>query len=230
MQDLEDRLKELGNSVSRQAPSELQPTARALRRIRVGRTIRSGAVIATAAAMVIGGFAGARSLSNDDAGLVPPAERPSPTGSLMTIAEGRGDVRARAVMDLCEYLFDSGCSSNDLPGDRLLSVQLSASQEGGEVSGSGLIRGAGLDHSFTIRCSRYVDGDSLALGGTFDEGERAGKDLALVIKDVDPDRLAVWFGTRDGCEPMLDDIGIRTWENLIYERVRSGNFTLGGDG
>lgn len=114
-------------------------------------------------------------------------------------------------------------------GDRLLSVQLSASQEGGEVSGSGSIRGSGLDDSFTVRCSRYVDGDSLALGGTFDEGKRAGKDLALVIKDLDPDSLAIWFGTKDGCEPMLDGIGIRTWENLIYEPVRSGNFTLGDD-
>ena len=75
MQDLEDRLKELGDSIARQAPSELRPTARALRRIRVGRAVRSGAVLATVAALVIGGFAGARSLTNDEA--LPPAERDS---------------------------------------------------------------------------------------------------------------------------------------------------------
>jgi hypothetical protein len=74
MRDLEDRLKELGDSVSRHAPSELHPTARALRRIRVGRAIRSGGVLVTLAVLVIGGFAGARSLSSDDAAPVPPAE------------------------------------------------------------------------------------------------------------------------------------------------------------
>ena len=71
MQDLEDRLKELGDSISRQAPSELRPTARSVRRIRVGRAVRSGAVLAMVAALVIGVFAGARSLSSDQA--IPPA-------------------------------------------------------------------------------------------------------------------------------------------------------------
>ena len=75
MRDIENRLKVLGESVSRQAPSELRPTARALRRIRVGRAVRSGAVLATVAALVIGGFAGARSLTSDEA--LPPAERDS---------------------------------------------------------------------------------------------------------------------------------------------------------
>ena len=74
MQDLEDRLKELGDRVARHAPSELRPTERALRRIRVGRAIRSGGVLATVAALVIGGFAGARSLSTDDAVPFAPAE------------------------------------------------------------------------------------------------------------------------------------------------------------
>jgi hypothetical protein len=82
MQDLEDRLKELGDRVSRHAPSELRPTARALRRIRVGRAIRSGAVLATVAALVIGGFAGARSLTSDEAAPVRPAgPRPAPVAS-----------------------------------------------------------------------------------------------------------------------------------------------------
>ncbi|MGI8706728.1 MAG: TolB family protein [Actinomycetota bacterium] len=73
MQDLEQRLKELGDSASRHAPSELRPTARALRRIRVGRAVRNGAVLATVAALVVGGFAGARSLTNDEA-LLPTEE------------------------------------------------------------------------------------------------------------------------------------------------------------
>ena len=73
MQNLEDRLKELGDSISHQAPSELHPTARALRRIRVGRALRSGAVVATVAALAIGGFAAAGSLTSDEA--LPPAEK-----------------------------------------------------------------------------------------------------------------------------------------------------------
>lgn len=228
MQDLENRLKSLGDRVSQQAPMELRPTPHALRKIRVGRIIRSGAVLATAAALVFGGFAGARSLTIDDAAPVQPADSPSRTGST-SIAEGSGEVRARAVMDACEFFFGSGCS-DDLPSDGLLSVQISASQDGGEVSGSGSIHGAGLDESFTVGCSRYVDGDSIALGGTFDEGDRTGKDIALVIQDLDPDSLAIWFGKEDGCESMLDGIGLRSWENLTYQPVRSGNFTLRHDG
>lgn len=105
MQDLEDRLKELGDSLSRQAPSELRPTARALRRIRVGRAVRSGAVLATVAALVIGGFAGARSLSSDDAAPVRPAEDPLDprqgveiiTGSLAVVDPATG--RSRELSD-----------------------------------------------------------------------------------------------------------------------------------
>lgn len=75
MQDLENRLRELGERAIREVPSELRPTSRALRRIRVGRAVRSGAVLATVAALVIGGYAGARSLTSDEA--LPPAEEDS---------------------------------------------------------------------------------------------------------------------------------------------------------
>jgi hypothetical protein len=74
MKPLEDRLRELGDSVSQQERLELRPTSRALRRIRVGRAARSGAVLAAVATLAIGGFNGARSLSNDDAAPVRPAE------------------------------------------------------------------------------------------------------------------------------------------------------------
>ena len=97
MQDLEDRLKELGGSVSRQAPSELRPTARALRRIRVGRAVRSGAVLATVAALVIGGFAGARSLSDD---ALPPADedpKVSPFVSTWTTTDADGSTRTMVI-------------------------------------------------------------------------------------------------------------------------------------
>ena len=77
MQDLEDRLRELGESGERdghETPLELRPTPRALRRIRVGRAVRSGAVLATVAVLAIGGFLGARSLSNDAAPIRPADE------------------------------------------------------------------------------------------------------------------------------------------------------------
>ena len=73
MQDLEDRLRELGELDLHEAPSELRPTPDALRRIRVGRAVRSGAVLAAVAVLAIGGFLGARSLSND-AAPIPPAD------------------------------------------------------------------------------------------------------------------------------------------------------------
>jgi Tol biopolymer transport system component len=78
MQDLENRLRELGERAIREVPSELRPTSRALRRIRVGRAVRSGAVLAAVAALVIGGFAAGRSLSMNDA-LPPAEEQPKPT-------------------------------------------------------------------------------------------------------------------------------------------------------
>ena len=85
MQDLEDRLRELGDRVSREAPPELRPSARALRTIRVGRAVRSGAVLAAVTALVIGGFA-VRSAVSTDAAPVQPAEEgkvePSPVTQL----------------------------------------------------------------------------------------------------------------------------------------------------
>jgi len=81
MLDLEDRLKELGDTAARQAPSELRPTQRALRRIRVGRAVRSGGVLVTVAALVVGGFTGARSLSRNDAAPIRPADETENKGA-----------------------------------------------------------------------------------------------------------------------------------------------------
>jgi Tol biopolymer transport system component len=81
MQDLEDRLKELGDSISGQAPTELRPTARALRRIRVGRAVRSSAVLATVAALVLGGVAMKSAVSTDAAPVRPADPQPAPAAS-----------------------------------------------------------------------------------------------------------------------------------------------------
>lgn len=107
MRDLEDRLKELGDSVSRQAPSELRPTARALRRIRVGRAVRSGAVLATVTALVIGGFAGARSLTNDEG--LPPAEENSnltPFVDTWTSTDDDGRTRTMVIRASGEHTYE----------------------------------------------------------------------------------------------------------------------------
>jgi hypothetical protein len=77
MQDLEDRLKELGDRVGRQVPPELRPTPRALRSIRVGRAVRSGAVLATVAALVIGAFA-ATDLLRERSSVQPADEQVTP--------------------------------------------------------------------------------------------------------------------------------------------------------
>lgn len=63
MQDLENRLKNLGDRVSEEAPFELRPTRGALQRIRLGRAVRSGAAIITVGVLVFAGFAASQSLS-----------------------------------------------------------------------------------------------------------------------------------------------------------------------
>ena len=96
MHELEDRLKELGNTISQEVPSELHPTARAIRRIRVGRAVRSGGALAVLAALVIGGFAGARSLTNEEAVL--PAEEGSSRGFAGTWTTTDVDGRTRTLI------------------------------------------------------------------------------------------------------------------------------------
>lgn len=107
MRDLEDRLKELGDSISRQAPLELRPTAHALRKIRVGRAVRSGGVLATVAALMIGGFAGVRSLTIDEA--LPPAERDShvsPFVDTWTSTDVDGRTRTMVIRASGEHAYE----------------------------------------------------------------------------------------------------------------------------
>ena len=82
MHDLENRLKALGDRVSGEAPSELRPTRGALRRIRIGRAVRSGAAIVTVGVLVFAGFAASQSLSRTAQPIrpadPPTTERPAP--------------------------------------------------------------------------------------------------------------------------------------------------------
>jgi hypothetical protein len=78
MQDLEDRLKELSDSVSRHVPPELRPSPQALRRIRVGRAVRSGAVLATVTALVIAAFA-ATDLLGERSSIQPADDKAGPS-------------------------------------------------------------------------------------------------------------------------------------------------------
>ena len=73
MHDLEDRLRELGDRVSQEVPLEVRPTPTALRSIRTGRAVRSGAVVAAVATLVFGGFSATAMLRRDDTP-APPAE------------------------------------------------------------------------------------------------------------------------------------------------------------
>jgi WD40 repeat protein len=73
MQDIENRLRELSDRVNEQMPSELHPTPRARRRIRVSRAVRSGAVLATIATLAVGGFAASDLLK--ERSVLQPAER-----------------------------------------------------------------------------------------------------------------------------------------------------------
>ena len=83
MQDLKNGLKDLGDRVSREAPSELRPTRDALRRIRIGRAVRSSAMVVTVGVLVFAGFAVSQSLSRTAQPIGPAAspttEPPSPS-------------------------------------------------------------------------------------------------------------------------------------------------------
>jgi len=237
-QDVRAMLRERADGV---AAAPVVPDG-TVRRVRVRKALWTGGVALGVAAIAVAG-AFARSAMWTDTAPVPPAERSSRTESAKTIVEGNGEVHSRAVRGNCELSL-SNCP-DELPGDHLLSVTVSASEEGGEVSGSGSIEGGGLDDSFTIRCSKEVDdyrsgegrrwGHVLMVGGTFDEGVRAGEGMALVIRDLARDRLAIWFQEsvpqtipgKDGCDWMLGGVEVRGLDDLIYEPVTRGNFTLG---
>jgi dipeptidyl aminopeptidase/acylaminoacyl peptidase len=160
MQDLENRLRQLSDKVSREAPSELRPTPGALRRIRVGRAVRSGAVLAAVAGLVIGGFAGARSLSSDRA--IPPAG-PSPNGS--------GDVSGWIT-----YGDERGIWARDLtsPGDPAERVRLSstpASPVAWSPDGSKLLVGRDNGGLFVVNSdgteTRLTDANGSINGSSF---------------------------------------------------------------
>lgn len=75
MGDLETRLRQLGDEMALRAPSELSPTPDALRRIRVGRTVRGAGALAVVVALAVGGIAGAQALKDDQA--LPPVRENS---------------------------------------------------------------------------------------------------------------------------------------------------------
>jgi hypothetical protein len=221
----------------KEADMSVPPTLSPELRNRIGRQrmVIGGLVAAAATVIVIGGFAGARSLSRDDAPPPPPAEEPSPSRSVETIVEGNGAVRSRAVLELCEFLFTECTPRPMMPEDGLVSVEVSVTGVGTGISGSGLIEGGGHAEAFQVRCARQVEVNSIAVAGTFGEGEWAGRAMAVVINDLDPDsdRLAIWFERNPpgdgGCESTLDGLEERGWENLTYEPLSGGNFTIGGE-
>jgi hypothetical protein len=205
----------------------------------VRRLMTTMSIVLVGTALVAGGlWVDQTNSSGDDASPVPPADsRPSPTGSAMTIVEGSGEVDRRAVMSHCEFLFVEGCK-DVLPGIDLVTVEVSAMKVGTDVSGSGSIQGEGLDESFTVRCSTEVL-DMIAVGGSFDEGGRAGDGILLIIKDgIQRDSLAIFYAkykghaSEDGCNSLLingeDRLGTEPGD-LIPRPLRSGNFTIGND-
>ena len=70
------------------------------------------------------------------------------------------------------------------------------------------------------------------VGGTFDGGARAGEGVAFLIKDLDPDRVTIWFEEgppADGCDSMLADIPSDVISNeSFFKPLEEGDFSLGG--
>lgn len=217
MQDLEDRLKELGDRVSREAPSELRPTPRALRRVRVGRAIRSGAVLATVAALVVGGFAGARSLSGDEAAPVPPAEQGD--REIEPMRNGRilhGENASRWLEEAPDYAwsaFDQDTNSFLFITERILGIGedgVIADFDCPSSAGCGAFGsfGPGLEE-VTVPvvknqscCELQVIGfdgtvrDTLDISDVVNQGQHLSRGVAW---SPDGSRLAISTGPEDGC-------------------------------
>lgn len=109
-------------------------------------------------------------------------------------------------------------------------LEVSATEEDGEVSGSGSITQSGVEQTFTVECSAE-EGDVFMVGGTFDAGERAAEAVAFLIKDLNPDRVVVWFEekpTKDGCDSMLANIPADVISNdSFFQPLEEGDFSLG---
>jgi hypothetical protein len=123
-----------------------------------------------------------------------------------------------------------GTGQQRLEGSDVYTLKVSATEKAGEVSGSGSIAQGGVEERFTVECSAK-DGEILMVGGTFD-GERAGKRVALLIKDLNPDRVTVWFEDpppADDCDSMLGNIPPDVIANdSFYTPLNEGNFSLSG--
>jgi hypothetical protein len=88
-----------------------------------------------------------------------------------------------------------GSGQQRIEGSDVYTLKVTATEKAGEVSGSGSIAQGAVEERFTVECSAK-NGEILMVGGTFDDGERASKRLALLIKDLNPDRVTVWSRIR----------------------------------
>ena len=124
-----------------------------------------------------------------------------------------------------------GTGQQKLEGSDVYTLKVSATEKAGEVSGSGSIAQGGVEERFSVECSAK-DGEIVMVGGTFDDGERAGTRVALLIKDLNPDRVTVWFEDpppADDCDSMVGNIPPDVIANdSFYTPLKEGNFSLTG--
>jgi hypothetical protein len=124
-----------------------------------------------------------------------------------------------------------GSGKQRLEGSDVYMLKVTAAEKAGEVSGSGSIAQGAVEERFTVECSAK-DGEILMVGGTFDGSERAGRRVAFLIKDLNPDRVTVWFEDpppADDCDSMLGNIPPDVIANeSFYTPLEEGNFSFGG--
>ena len=148
---------------------------------------------------------------------------------VLLAACGRDDTTT-AVRDAPTTIVE-GTGQQRLEGSDVYTLKVSATELAGEVSGSGSIAQGGVEERFTVECSAK-DGEILMVGGTFDDGERAGKRVAFLIKDINPDRVTIWFEDpppADDCDSMLGNIPPDVIANdSFYTPLKEGNFSLTG--
>ena len=124
-----------------------------------------------------------------------------------------------------------GTGQQRLEGSDVYTLKVSATEKAGKVSGLGSIAQGGVEERFSVECSAK-DGEILMVAGTFDDGERAGTRVAFLIKDLNPDRVTVWFEDpppADDCDSMLGNIPPDVIANdSFYTPLTEGNFSLTG--
>jgi hypothetical protein len=108
-------------------------------------------------------------------------------------------------------------------------TEVVAVADGGSLSGTAVTTLVGGTHSVRLRCAT-TDGDLWAVAGTTEQttvpGERAGDWSAVIVKDGQPQHIALWLGedpsAASDCDGWLASIDLAGMDPANFPPVESG--------